>query len=492
MNASKPLALTLVLLALPSLALAQGGDLEQLRAENAVLRLELRALRKRMEAIESKLDKHLVTRAARERAWPDSPKGAPTAKPPAGVKAALTSDGKNLLLADLRLGADAGGARPEDVVTRLVSALAKVPQGSKGETARREALTRFGAFAATAPHAFLVPAKTWNEVRPSRTKARPVAGELLQLLDVLGGQMGKSRVTGFKLVDTSEETPRTAKVPKKNLMAALLGVRAGGNYSGGSGEGAYGVLVAQILAGTPISNAGKVSDQDKVKPGDVIESISCGSHVYPTANTSDMNLALAEIGPGQEVNVGIKVRSVHANGYSTTYAAKEITITLAGRRQTPALKVDPKAKKAKGERPRVVRQAEVELTGPSGDFGLRVTLVRLNGRWLLVGARATSVRSSVRAALESLASLIKEMHPKKPELSAKVLAAWSKAGYSSHPAGSGEVNLSLWSVSFLSLGGRDFGLLATPRLPNFKSYVYGRVPGKSDPRKYPYKVREAK
>ncbi|RMG12039.1 MAG: hypothetical protein D6731_14645, partial [Planctomycetota bacterium] len=226
-------AAALLLLLTSAPALAQETEVDRLRAENSVLRLELRALRKRLETLEERFEKFLATRAAREQTWPEALEGEPGKRElPEGLAGALAADGADLLLTNLRLPDDAGGVTPQQLVEAWALALSDLSKKDAKERRKglRDLATRFGAYAAKAPHPFLVPRRLWSKVR-GEASASPAFGELLLACETLAAGELSGRVVDVS-VSRSEAPGPERRRRSSDPLAAWLGVRSLGSSSG--------------------------------------------------------------------------------------------------------------------------------------------------------------------------------------------------------------------------------------------------------------------
>lgn len=464
-------------LLLSSVATAQQEDpLDRLQAENAVLRLELRAMRKRLETLEARLEKHLATAAAQRKAWPSVNEGAPK-EGPAG--AALAADGRSVIVRELRLAEDAGGVSPEQAVRGLLGVLTR-----KGvaEPERLAALSRFGAFAPADPHAFVIPTKTWDRARPKGAIERPQFGRLQVLFRAIAPQLEGGRVTE---VATQLIKPAVAKKASKSSSAKtervlpslkLLGIDTVG-YGGSAG-----VCVNSVIVGSPAEQSKQLESNDK------IQSITFNEEIYPIQTPAELERVLRLIGPGQTIKLG---------GTKSAGESYFFELTLAGRKGDKEVEAAPS--KPEGEAaptkkeppPAIGAVVGVRVVTATQQVTLTLMLVKVNGRWLIASAEAPSASSAAIGVLRTLGSYFKANKGKR-SLDADAQAHLATKGYVTALEG-GRLRFPLYSVRFVAQeGGRDFGLVAGPLLDRYKSYGFGYVPGRTDKRSYPYRVRELK
>ena len=466
MSASKlaPLSI-LLLLALPCSA-QQEDEVERLRAENSVLRLELRALRKRLETLEDRLDKFLATREAREPTWPDAAQGSPGPKPlPAGGQMALSADGQDLIDPNLRLPDDAGGATPQQLIEAWALAMADVAalEGAERAKALRELATRFGAYGAKSPYPFLIPDSVWGKCRGGAPRS-PVSGDLLLMSEALvaGGQP-TGRVLEIQVYSSAPK--RTERKPV-DILAAWLGLRCNGSSSGPEASGA---TVHGLVAGSPAMKVSK--EGDSLKVNDTIESVSFGGQVRLTPTREKLYEAIAAAGPGSKITLATKRLRATENGY--VYDDRTVTLTLIGKREDTS----------KHRASSVTREVRFRLEGSSNTFDeVRVQAVKLNGRWLLVSAEIPSLGNDVaecfRLLTQKFPFYARMSHEKRDKLF-EVMRAGLKLL---------EAKLPVYDFRLYRKGEEDFGLIARPRMAGYPVVSYGYAGGYS-PRESPYRVR---
>lgn len=465
MSASKfaPLGV-LLLFALPCSA-QQDDEVDRLRAENSVLRLELRALRKRLETLEDRLDKFLATREARERSWPDATGEAPDAKPrPAGAQMALSADGGDLIDPNLRLPDDAGGATPQQLIEAWALALCDVAklEGAAKTQALRELVTRFGAYGAKSPYPFLIPGSVWGTCRGGAAR-NPSSGDLLLISEALIA--GQPTGRALELQVYASAPPRSKRKPI-DVLATWLGVRCNGSSSGNEVTGA---TVHGLVAGSPAMKASK--KEDGLKVNDTIESVSFGGQVMLTPTREKLYEAIGAAGPGCEVTLATKRYRATSSGYR--YDDRTVTLTLIGKR--------PGQVNDRGSS--VVRDVRFRLEGSSNTFDeVRVQAVKLNGRWLLVSAEVPSLGADVAECFRLITQefpFYKRLSDKERGQLFKVMRAGLKLL---------EAKLPVYDFRLYRKGEQDFGLIARPRMAGYPVVTYGYA-GKYSPRESPYRVR---
>ena len=465
MSASKlaPLSV-LLLLALPCSAQPE-GEVERLRAENSVLRLELRALRKRLETLEDRLDKFLATREARERSWPDAAQGSPERKPlPAGGQMALSADGQDLIDPNLRLPDDAGGATPQQLIEAWALAMREVAslEGAEKAKALRELATRFGAYGAKSPYPFLIPASVWSKSRGGAPRS-PTSGDLLLITEALVAGQPTGRALEVQVYSSA---PKGTKRKPIDVLATWLGIRCNGSSSGNEASGA---TVHGLVAGSPAMKASK--EDDSLNVHDTIESVSFGGQVLLTPTREKLYEAIAAAGPGCEITLATKRYRATHTGH--VYDDRTVTLTLIGKRE------DVSKRRASS----VTRDVRFRLEGSSNTFDeVRVQAVKLNGRWLLVSAEVPSLGNDVAECFRLLTQefpFYVRMSDAKRDKLFDVMRAGLKLF---------EAKLPVYDFRLYRKGEEDFGLIARPRMAGYPVVSYGYA-GSYSPRESPYRVR---
>lgn len=435
MTASKHSLSLVALLALaPSLAWAQGNptETERLRAENAVLRLELRKLRRQFTDLEERMG-----RAGFE-LGPD-PTPAPAPSPTEDARHGLSEDGRTLWLDDLRLRPERGAASPEELAAAWTAALFA---GKEGEDL--SGMTRFHAFL---KGRFLVPSKLWQSVRGG-ANARPAEGQLglsyrtLQPLLKSGRLLGVE-VGGFVSPATDERVQSAA------------GVR---NLYGLSSNGEEGLAV-NVLANSPLARAG-------VSSGDFLDSISTPTESFGIRSADDLTQALRRLG-GQEVTIGFRAAKGEKGGppgaafYSSATGKCRLT--------------------AFGSKPAPTRRVLCRLDTKATTHEVQLEVLNLEGRWLVLSATVTTIPEVIRRSFERLGeAMVLELDASeatRKKTSRLVTAAFKVL----------EEQIPLYEFTHLETG-KEFGLIATPRQAGYPRVTFGYT-GRLDPRKYPYRAR---
>ena len=145
-------------------------------------------------------------------------------------------DGREILIPNLRLPDDAGGATPAQLIESWALGLRGVAklEGEARERALRELVTRFGAFSATSPHPFLIPAGPWAENRGGAPRT-PASGDLLLICEALVAGSPSGRATEIKVYSSAPPQPKPERV---DVLAAWLGIRSQGSSQGNEVSGA--------------------------------------------------------------------------------------------------------------------------------------------------------------------------------------------------------------------------------------------------------------
>lgn len=183
---------------------ALGATVERLEAENAVLRLELRALTARTDELEAMVRRLrsavdvLTQQALGAGAGPAGPPALeqPTERPQ------LTEDGSTVILPDLELGPEVGAKSPEELARRLHHEIATLPQGGDDRaTSVAAAIRTLSAFGHGGHHGLVVPAALWTGTAPEHLHgALPTRDELEAALTASAELLSGSRLTSMALV----------------------------------------------------------------------------------------------------------------------------------------------------------------------------------------------------------------------------------------------------------------------------------------------------
>ena len=418
-------------------ALAQGRDLdqtvEQLEAENAVLRIELRALRERLEALEAIIDARAPA-AGRPHPWPEPAANAPDTVPASVGR--LTADTRNLLLADVRLADDAGADTPEALAELLVASL-QDPALDPGE-----ALARLSAFDPGRGHAFLIPATVWQGLQLRDAPVEPSFGALRATWTGLGPWLRDARIGSLQRQPVIQAVPVTPH--------GFLGITVDDERQ-----------VTGVQEGMPASG--------ELAVGDRLSWIRVPSGRVELDGPRVLIDTLREVPPHTRIVLGIE----------RSGQPLELTLRLVA---APA-EAEPELREVEA-----LQRLSLVLQSSAGRVEVEGLAARIQGRWLLVESRSESFGGHARAVLEALYAVA---HGGVPQLDDALIAKLEAAGVVGvELAGRQRLRLPLYTVELETLPNGEWGAWARPLTPAYPTLLIGPLPGRHDPLKNPYRVRE--
>ena len=443
MTASKTFT-SLVLMALIALTVAaprrswaqdEPTEAERLRAENSVLRLELRKLRDQFEKLEERMG-----RAGFELGASDPP---PAPSPLEDTRHGLSETKDSIWLNDLRLRPELGAASPEELAAAWVAGLFAAKEAE--QTSPEEVSGAMARYHAFLKGRFLVPTKLWNRVR-GRASALPAEGQLGLSCRTLQPLLNSGRLLGVKVQRAQ------APLPDAQVLGAL-GIGRLSNFSYYSDGFTYQGWRVEILPNSPLARAGLVT-------GDLLDSITTSQDSTRVRSQEGLAQRLRSLA-GQEVSVDFRRKGGTKSGF--VHERRTCKIPAFGESNSPA------------------RLVLCRLDTKASTHEVRLEVVNLEGRWLVLNAIVTTMPEVIRSTFDRLGeAMVRELDASKSERkkTGKMVDVAFKLL---------EKQIPLYEFSHFERGA-EFGLVATPRQAGYPRVTFGFI-GELDPRKYPYRAR---